>query len=222
MTTLRPGSRARTPAVAPVQAPLTLQRALTVTGLVLGIAAAAHTAGGGHLPPAPVLALLAALVLLPVTVLARRRLSLASISGVLGAGQLALHTAFTSLPGPVDHCTPAGIASYGHHQAQAIPDCLTAGAGAVALQLPAVPGPVMVAAHILALAATALLLAHGEEALWRALAWLAPPVLELYARPLPRWTAPAPLAASCVPPLHPSVRTRLFRGPPLALARPVY
>jgi hypothetical protein len=71
-------------ALVPVQAPLTLPRALTVTGLVLGIAAAAHTAGGGHLPPAPVPALLAALVLLPVTALARRRLSLASISGVLG------------------------------------------------------------------------------------------------------------------------------------------
>ena len=34
----------------PAQAPLTLPRALTVAGLILGIAAAAHTAGGGRLP----------------------------------------------------------------------------------------------------------------------------------------------------------------------------
>ena len=208
-------------ALVPVQAPLTLPRALTVTGLVLGIAAAAHTAGGGHLPPVPVLALLAALVLLPVTVLARRRLGIASISGVLGAGQLALHTAFSSLPAPVEHCTSAGIAAHGHHQVQAIPDCLTRASGILALHLPAIPGPVMVAAHILAVAATALLLAHGEAALRRALAWLAPPAIKLHARPLLRWTAPAPLAGSCVPPLHPSLRTRLFRGPPAALARPV-
>ena len=218
----RPGIRARTAAtVLPGQAPLTLPRALTVTGLILGLAAAAHTAGGGHLPPAPVLCLLAAVVLLPVTMLARRRLSLASITGALGAGQLGLHTAFTSLPGPVEHCTtPAGIAAHGHHQAQTIPDCANAGAGLLALHLPAIPGPVMVAAHILAVAATALLLAHGEAVLWRTLAWLTPPVIGLHPRPLPQWTAPAPLSTSCVPPLHPALRTRPVRGPPATFAWP--
>jgi hypothetical protein len=75
--------------------PLTLPRALTVSGLIIGLASAAHTAGGGHLPPAPVLCLLAVLVLLPVTVLARRRLGLASVAAALSVGQLALHTACT-------------------------------------------------------------------------------------------------------------------------------
>lgn len=214
MTGPRPGSRARTPAIVPVQAPLTLPRALTVTGLVIGIAAAAHTAGGGHLPPAPILCLLAALVLLPVTVLARRRLSLPSVAGALSAGQLALHTAFTSLPGPVDHCAPTAIAAHGHHQAQTIPDCATAAPGILALHLPTLPGPVMVTAHILAVAATALLLAHGEKMLWRMLEWLAPPVIELHSSPLPQWTAPAPLRTFCLPPLHASLKTRLLRGPP--------
>jgi hypothetical protein len=202
-------------------APLTLPRALTVTGLILGLAAAAHTAGGGHLPPAPVLGLLAVLVLLPVTVLARRRLSLASVAAALGAGQLALHTAFTSLPGPVDHCNPAVITAHGHHQAQTIPDCATAGTGLLAMHIPALPGPVMVAAHILAVAATALLLAHGETVLWRMLAWLAPRAIELRPSLLPQWTVPAPLRSSCVPPLHPSLRTRLFRGPPAFSPGPV-
>jgi len=202
------------------QAPLTIPRALTVTGLILGLAAAAHTAGGGHLPTAPVLGLLAALILLPVTVLARRRLGLGSIASALGAGQLALHTAFTSLPGPVDHCT-AGIAAHGHHQAQTIPDCAVAGAGFLALHVPAFPGPVMVTAHILAVAATALLLVHGETVLWRMLAWLAPRAIELRPSVLPQWTAPAPLRSSCVPRLHPSLRTRLFRGPPAFSPGPV-
>jgi hypothetical protein len=219
----RPGSRARTAAtVLPGQAPLTLPRALTVTGLILGLAAAAHTAGGGHLPPAPVLCLLAAVVLLPVTMLARRRLSLASITGALGAGQLALHAAFTSLPGPVEHCTtPAGIAAHGHHQAQTVTDCTAAGTGIPALHIAALPGPLMVTAHILAAATTALLLAHGETMLWRMLAWLAPPATELRPGPLPQWTAPAPLQSSCVPPLHPGLRTRLLRGPPASSPGPL-
>ena len=214
-----PGEPSQEGSTTPGLAPLTLPRALTVTGLILGLAAAAHTAAGAHLPPAPVLCLLAALVLLPVTVLARRRLSLPSITGTLGAGQLALHTAFTSLPGPAEHCTASvGIAAHGHHQSQTVPDCATAGAGLLALHLPAFPGPAMVAAHILAVAATALLLAHGETVLWRTLAWLAPPAIEVHPRPLPQWTAPATLSTSCVPPPHPALRTRLFRGPPATFA----
>ncbi|MDP9888594.1 hypothetical protein [Pseudarthrobacter enclensis] len=212
-TRARTGEPSQNGSPAPAQAPLTLPRALTITGLILGLAAAAHTAGGGHLPPAPVLGLLAVLVLLPVTVLARRRLSLASIAAALGAGQLALHTAFTSLPGPVGHCGPAGIAAHGHHQAQTIPDC-AAGTGALTLHVPALPGPLMVTAHVLAVAATALLLAHGETMLWRALAWLAPQTIDLNPSPLPQWTAPAPPRASWIPGLHPAVGTRLLRGPP--------
>lgn len=216
-----PGEPSQNVSAVSAQAPLALPRAFTISGLIIGLAAAAHTAGGGHLPPAPVLGLLAALVLLPVTVLARRRLSLASIAGALGAGQLALHTAFTALPGPVDHCSPAEVAAHGHHQTPSIPDCAAAGTGILALNVPALPGPVMVAAHILAVAATALLLAHGETVLWRMLAWLAPRAIKLRPSPLPQWTAPAPLSTSRVPPLHPCLRTRLLRGPPAFSPGPV-
>jgi hypothetical protein len=209
-----PGEPSQDISAMSAQAPLALPRALTISGLIIGLAAAAHTVGGGHLPPAPVLGLLAALVLLPVTVLARRRLSLSSIAVALGAGQLALHTAFTSLPGPVGYCSSAEITAHGHHQAQGIPDCAAAGAGILALSVPALPGPVMVIAHILAVAATALLLARGETLLWRMLAWLAPPAIELLPSPVPQWTAPAPLSTSCVPRLHPCLRIRPLRGPP--------
>jgi hypothetical protein len=89
------------------------------------------------------------------------------------------------------------------------------------MYIPAVPGPLMVTAHILAVAAIALLLAQGETALWRMLAWLAPRAIELRPSPLPQWTGPAPLRSSCVPPLHPSLRNRLFRGPPASSPGPL-
>jgi hypothetical protein len=167
-----------------------------------------------------VLGLLAVLVLLPVTALARRQLSLASFSIALAAGQLALHAAFISLPGPVYHCDPAEIAAHGHHQVQSLPDCAVAGSGALALHIPALPGALMAAAHILAVAGTALLLARGETVLWRMLAWLAPLAIELRRRMVPQWAAPTPLSTSCVPPLHPSLRTRLLRGPPACAPGP--
>ncbi|WP_369021741.1 hypothetical protein [Paenarthrobacter ureafaciens] len=197
----------------PAQAPLTLPRALTVTGLILGLAAAAHTAGGGRLPAVPVLVLLAVLVLLPVTILARRRLSLGTITATLGAGQLALHAAFTALPRPVDHCATAGIVGHGHHQAATVPDC--AAAATMAAHVGAVlPGPVMTAAHILAVAATAVLLAHGETLLWRMLDWLAPLTFALHPPVLPQWATPDSLSMAFVPPLHPCLRVRALRGPP--------
>ena len=51
-------------------------RAGVVTALVIGIAAAAHTGAGGHLPAVPLMALLTALIMAPVTALSRRRISL--------------------------------------------------------------------------------------------------------------------------------------------------
>jgi hypothetical protein len=199
----------------PAQAPLTLPRALTITGLILGLAATAHTAGGGRLPAVPVFVLLAALVLLPVTVLARRRLNLASIATVLGAGQLALHAAFTAFPRPADHCTTTEMAAHGHHQVAGMPDCV---AGTMAMHA-VLPGPGMTAAHLVAVALTALLLAHGETALWRMLAWLAPLAFALHIRVLPQWAAPAPPRMLFISRLHPCLRIPALRGPPVVSSR---
>ena len=200
----------------PTQAPLTLPRALTVTGLILGIAAAAHTAAGGLLPAPSVLAVLAVLVLLPVTVLARRRLGPGSITAALTLGQVALHEAFNTLPQTAEHCMSAGIAAYGHHQAQAIPGCATAGTGLAALNVPALPEPAMTGAHILAVALTALLLARGESALWRMLAWFAPLAVILRVKVLPLWVPPAVPRVSFIPRLHPCLRVPALRGPPVS------
>ncbi|MFB0840231.1 MULTISPECIES: hypothetical protein [unclassified Arthrobacter] len=205
----------------PAQAPLTLPRALTVAGLILGIAAAAHTAGGGRLPATPLLVLLAALVMLPVTVLARRKLGLGTITTALGTGQLALHAAFTAFPSPVEHCTAAGIAAHGHHQSATFPGCLTATGTMAAHVTGVLPGPVMTGAHILAVAATALLLAHGETMLWRMLDWLAPRSFALHLPVLPHWTTPAPPAGLVIPRLHPCLRIPALRGPPTASSRAV-
>jgi hypothetical protein len=198
----------------PTPAPLALPRALTITGLILGLAAAAHTAAGGPLPAPSVLALLGVLVLLPVTVLARRRLGLGSITAALAAGQVALHAAFNALPQTAEHCTAAGLAVHGHHQAQTIPGCATTGSGLLALNVPALPEPAMTGAHILAVALTALLLTRGEAALWRMLAWFTPLAVILRVTVLPVWVPLAAPRASFFPRLHPCLRIPALRGPP--------
>jgi len=208
----------------PQLAPLRLPRAVLVTSLVVGLAAAAHTAGGGHLPPFPVVVLLAVLLLLPITVLARRRLSFPSLAGILGSGQVVLHTGFTGLSGALEPCGASGIAAHSHHQAVSIPGCAWAPAAdpmtqeyaaqEFTTQGFAVIGPIMFALHVLAVAATALLLAHGETLLWRMLAWLTPAIVAVRPAPLPESKAPAPGSFGFPPPRHPYLRTPSLRGPP--------
>jgi hypothetical protein len=197
----------------PVSAPLRLPRALVVTALVLGLAAAAHTAGGGHLPAAPVFALLAVLVLLPVTVLARRRLTFPVLTGVLGAGQVALHGAFTSFSPPI-HCGTVGVAAHTHHQAAVLPECVSAQVADDMVNDLGLISLVMLAAHALAVAVTALLLAHGEVLLWRMLAWLIPGIPVTAVMPPPEWPAPATPRTVFRLPLRPFLRARTLRGPP--------
>lgn len=74
-------------------------RASVLTDLVTGLAAAAHQSAGGHLPPAALMPLLAALVMVSVTVLSRRRLSISVLAGILAGGQGLLHVAFNALSG---------------------------------------------------------------------------------------------------------------------------
>ena len=69
-------------------------RAAVVSLAVLVLSAGAHLGGGGRLPHPGVLLGLAALVMLPSTVLAKRTLGLPALVAVLGGGQFALHHAF--------------------------------------------------------------------------------------------------------------------------------
>lgn len=196
------------------RAPLRLLRACLISAATLGLAAAAHTAAGGHLPEAPVLVLLAVLSLAPVMLLSRYRLGLAAMAGILATSQAVLHSAFTTLAGNPNHCTGAGIAAHGHHQAFAIPQCATDGVAVAGHDMAGWPAAAMLAAHILAAAATALLLARGETALWNLLAWLEPlaRILRTIVLP-PRARIPAlPVATVLVP--HPGLRIPALRGPP--------
>jgi hypothetical protein len=85
--------------------PLRLFRAVLVTSLAVSLAVAGHVLAGGQLPDAVTLAVTAAFLLAPAAWLARRQLSFAVLFGVLGAGQLTLHAAFTAFS-PGASCLP--------------------------------------------------------------------------------------------------------------------
>ncbi|MGG5173298.1 hypothetical protein ACQR35_14180 [Pseudarthrobacter sp. J1738] len=205
-------------------APLRFLRTCVITAAVLGLAAGAHAAAGGHLPPAAVMTLLTVLVMAPVMALSRYRLSLPAIGGILAAGQGLLHLAFTGLSSLDGHCAPAGVAAHTHHQTFAIPDCALAASTAAAAagdDMAAGAGAAMTAAHVLATAVTALILARGEAALWQLRAWLRPLAGILHPvsmPPTPRIpalrSATAPIPAASTSPAQP-------RGPPFRTARPL-
>ncbi|SEF12269.1 hypothetical protein SAMN04489740_4212 [Arthrobacter alpinus] len=178
-------------------APLRLPRALLVTTAVLGLAVAAHPAAGGSLPPLAVLALLAALILVPVTLLSRRRITLPAMALTLGAGQGLLHSVFSLFHGVTGHCTASGMATHHGHHTNVVPDCSSLGAvaGATHHMGQDLGGALMVSAHILAVFLTALILAHGEAALWQLLAWLRPLAAQIQPRPLPVHTRLVVLSA---------------------------
>lgn len=191
-------------------------RAGVVTALVIGIAAAAHTGAGGHLPAVPLMALLTALIMAPVTALSRRRISLPVLAAILATGQGFLHSAFSALSGQGQGCGPAGIAAHSHHQEMVVPECATAAPADLAEAAFATgSGPTaMTAAHVLATALTVLALGRAEAALWQLRAWLRP--LTHAPRPAvlpPVVAVPIPRTAS-QPRKSPGTRIAAPRGPP--------
>lgn len=148
------------------QAPFRLLRAAAVSATVLCLAAAAHVAGGGTMPAAGVVLGLSVLTLLPVTLLAGRKLGLTTMAAILAASQLALHQAFTALS-TTAVCTEAGHHAYAGAGSL---ECVALAASHGAAQ----HGAAMIGAHVLAAALTGLLLVQGEEAIWALAAWLRP------------------------------------------------
>lgn len=153
--------------------------ALSVT--IVALAAGAHVLGGGQLPAAPVLFALLALTGLATTLATRFKLGFPALAALLGAGQLGLHEAFTAFS-PLSVAVPG---QSGHHlgTGSAVPGIE---AGAVHLhELDAPLGWLMLTGHVLASAASAMVLAKGEQALWQLAAWLRPllRVLRLVFRP---------------------------------------
>ncbi len=199
------------------RAPLRVVRAVLVTTVVLALACAGHLAGAGTLPPLVVLVGLGLCVLVPVAWAAGRCLTLGRLLMLLGAAQLGLHRAFTVLSA-APTCGPV-TGHHGRHGPH--PGLISVCPGEPRLDtdqhLPIVHGPAMLAGHLLAVLATAVVLARLDASLELAWAWL---------RPLLAPAHPARLTCESPRPLVPQdgrpmlvwrglCRDRV-RGPPIA------
>ncbi|MFJ5698481.1 hypothetical protein [Arthrobacter sp. NPDC093139] len=199
-------------------APLRLLRPLTVTGLTVGLAAGGHVAGGGTLPAPMIAFALAALVLVPVAWLTRRELSFTTLLGLLGAGQLVLHDAFSTLS--VSAVCQSPVSGGSHHQHGGMPslECLPAAAAGMDAHTAAGVDPVaMLIGHALAVLATAWFLRRGEASLWQLLAWMRPLVHVLRPAVIPV-AGPRTFARNPVfiPAPWRNLRLHSLRGPPAA------
>ncbi|WP_409484289.1 hypothetical protein [Arsenicicoccus dermatophilus] len=193
------------------------------------LAALAHACGGGSLPGPAALLVLGALVGAGSLVASAHRLGTRSLAVLLGGGQLGLHLAFTVLGrtgAPVD--PGVGMAIAAHHGHGSVPDLAAAhlhaagdqSAGAhAALGHVHHGGWVMLLAHVLATAVTALVLARGERALWLLAGLVAPAVRPLPVRPALRPRPALPVLPVLAPALAHVRDVAPRRGPPL-LVRP--
>lgn len=185
-----------------------------IASIVFGLAAGGHLAGAGSLPAPTILAALCAVTMVPVAALTRFRLSFPVLTGLIGAGQIWLHWAFSALSVGAPAAVPSALLS-GHASHAAA----TLGHESWAVAAPAhaaAPDGLMLAAHAVATLGTALVLARGEQALGAVADWLRP----LLGQPEPAITVPARvpgacLAAAVLPPTRPGVRLPARRGPPL-------
>ncbi|VXC20571.1 conserved exported hypothetical protein [Arthrobacter sp. 9V] len=151
------------------RAPFHALRSGLISFVVVLLAAAAHVVGGGELPTAPVLLALVALTALAATLATRFKLNLVTMAGLLGAGQVALHEAFTALS-PIT----ANAQGTNHHLgAEAFNPGLDIAASHTH-ELGTTFGAMMFVGHVIATLASAVVLAKGEDALWQLAAWLRP------------------------------------------------
>ncbi|HEX9088111.1 MAG TPA: hypothetical protein VF867_11345, partial [Arthrobacter sp.] len=102
------------------------------------------------------------------------KLNLPAMAGLLGAGQLVLHEAFTAFSGPAPGGSAPGPAGAPGHHLAAVPLPASVDSHLTAPGLDPQLSLLMLAGHTLATLLCALLLARGEEALWSLAAWLRP------------------------------------------------
>lgn len=204
-------------------APFRLLRTATIGATILSLAAAAHMLAGGVLPAPSIMAALMALHILCSIVATKFQLGLPAMMGLLATSQLVLHQAFdtfsVSIHTSVATESASSLASMHQHGGSAdayaamLPD-----AGALGMVHHGVAMSAwMLAAHIGATLAAAVLLAQGENALWALAAWLRPlyrsAAVVLLLLPA-RETRPglAPLPQPFLP--WRNVRPNTRRGPP--------
>ncbi|MFJ5693808.1 hypothetical protein ACIP9X_08130 [Arthrobacter sp. NPDC093125] len=197
--------------------PLRLFRSLVFTGTIVGLAAGGHVIGGGTLP-APIITLaLTALLMVPVTWLSKRELSFPVLLGLLGAGQMLLHEALSTLSVSAV-CQAPATGRGSHHAATSSLHCLPASPAELnAHSGPGIDPLAMLSGHALAVLATAWLLRQGEAALWQLLAWLRPlavlPRAAVVPVAGPRTFAHDPIL---IPAPWRNLRRHSLRGPPAA------
>lgn len=204
------------------RAPFHLLRASALAAGTVALAAGAHVAGGGQLPPPGILLAILAMTGLASTAATRLRLSFPAMAALLAGGQLALHELLTAFSAPLPEAAPGAAATHVHSGSVLALNGLAPLAEHLS---PADPGlaPLMLAAHAAATLGCALLLAKGEAALWALAAWLRP-----FAG-LPRAVAPLPAVRLdglfwhtpvCRSPWR-NLRQDSRRGPPSAVVLPL-
>ncbi len=200
------------------RAPFHALRSGAISLVIVLLAAGAHVVGGGTLPTAPVLLALVALTALVATLATRFKLNLVAMAGLLGAGQLALHEAFTALT-PITAIGPGANHHLGGESLSPGVDIATTHTH----ELGTAFGAMMLVGHVLATVASAVILTKGEDALWQLAAWLRP----LFA--LPTLVFRPDAGASPVAPGTPDVfiprpwrnlRQDSRRGPPAVVVLP--
>ena len=184
----------------------------------MALAAGAHLAGGGQLPPAVVLLVLTLLTGTAAVALTARRLTAPALAAVLTVQQLALHYLFTATAG----LTPVGCAGalVGHHGTAILPaGCTDLVSTTVGEPMSAMSGGSMWLAHVVATVVTTWFLAHGEARLWA----LADRLVDAAEAAPGRWPSRAVLAAHTVPVARPWVSRPTSaagpRAPPVASVR---
>lgn len=220
----------------PAAGALRLVRALVVALVVVVLAAGGHVLAGGASPSPLLLGAGGVAVLLAAAVLAGRRLSGTRIVAVLGLGQAGLHALLALAPAPACAdgvpAAASGHAVHAVHAGQGVADaasaaaglCATAGGHAHAGDALLAGGTAMLAAHVAATALTAVLLLHGERALWSLWGWLLPTVRVVRAAHLPVFPRLArPETALRVAPRPVLLDAASRRGPPVRLTvRPTF
>jgi hypothetical protein len=195
-------------------------RSAMVATTIVTLAAAAHVVAGGQLPAPAILLALLALTSLASTAATRLKLRLPAMAGLLGAGQVALHEAFTAFGVTVSPPGTAGAAAPAHHTGL-IP--LPVPADHLRLhELDSALALSMIAGHAVATLACAVLLAKGEDALWQLAAWLRP-LVQLPAPVSPRPAAVPVVTArprAAVPLPWRNLRRDCRRGPPAVVVFP--
>jgi hypothetical protein len=196
-----------------MSAPFRFPRAVAVTAAVFALAAGAHVLAGGPLPGPAIGVGLLVLVLAPVMILTKFRITAPVMAVLLSTGQLALHQAFAALSVSAAFTPVSG--GHLHSVGSALPS-----AAALIPEHTAAPGTLMLVLHAAATLATALVLARGEAALWALAAWLRPLVRLLTAVVVNSWPhLPAPHLV-VVPSGWRSLRLPALRGPPCAHPAP--